>query len=110
MRHGLRDFRQQTSSSYFFATFNWAPFWRPLLLSATNGDFPEINRVCFQAISHGYMGLGLGDGALQAKGAQLYGEVLSEVQSLLLLPAKPGLAKLGFTMVMMGMYEASRPV
>lgn len=108
----LRDSRehQQAASSYFFATFNWGPFWRPLILSATNGDFFETNKVCFQAITDGYMGLGLGDSALRARGGQLYGRVLSEVQTLLLQPAKCRLAKLGYTMIMMTMYEVSRTV
>lgn len=106
----LRDLREHQQASYFFATFSWAPFWRPLILSATNGDFFEVNKVCFQAITDGYMGLTLGDGALQARGHQLYGRVLSEVQTLLLQPAKCRLAKLGYTMVMMSMYEVKRTV
>ncbi|KAK4034379.1 hypothetical protein C8A01DRAFT_18811 [Parachaetomium inaequale] len=112
MRLGLRDsqhWQQQTSAAYFFATFNWAPFWRPLILSATDGDSLDINRVCFQAISYGYMGLSLGDRALQARGGRLYGQVLREVQALLLQQEKSRLAKLGFTMVMMNMYEALGP-
>ena len=55
------------------------------------------------------MGLRLGDDALQAKGRHLYGQVLGETQSLLSHPAKHQLAKLGFTMILMGMYEVSRP-
>ncbi|KAK4118201.1 hypothetical protein N657DRAFT_606561 [Parathielavia appendiculata] len=97
--------REELSPAYFFTTYNWAPFFRPLLLSATNGDFPEINKVCLQAISYGYAGLSLGDGTLQNKGRLLYGRVLSEVRSLLQQPVKPLLARLGFTMIMMGIYE-----
>jgi hypothetical protein len=100
--------REASSPAYFFTTFNWAPFWRPFLLYATTGDFPDINKICFQAITHGYMGRKLEDGALQAKGSQLYGRVLSEVRSLLMQQAKPQLARLALTMIMMGIYEVSR--
>lgn len=103
----LNTYREDMSASYFFGTFNWAPFWRPLLLSATNDDFHGINKVCFKAISCGYMGVGLGDSALQAKGRQLYGQVLGDLRSLLIQPAKHQLAKLGFTLILMGMYEVS---
>ncbi|KAK4233751.1 hypothetical protein C8A03DRAFT_19226 [Achaetomium macrosporum] len=97
----LGAFREDISSSYFFATFNWAPFWRPVMLSATNGDFPAINKLCFRAISYGHMGLGLRDGTLQVKARQLYGQVLTEFQSLLRQPEKSELAKLGFTVFVM---------
>ncbi len=99
--------REEAASSYFFNTFHWAPFWRPLLLSATKGNFPEINKFCLQALTCGYMGLCLGDEALKVKGQQLYGRVLSGVQFLLSQPAKAELAKLGFSMIIMGMYEVS---
>ena len=99
--------REEAAASYFFSTFHWAPFWRPLLLSATKPGFPEINKVCFQALSCGYMGLSLGDEALQVKGRQLYGRALSGLRFLLAQPAKPELAKLGFSMIIMGMYEVS---
>ena len=102
--------REEAASSYFFNTFHWAPFWRPLLLSATKGNFPEINKVCLQALTCGYMGLSLGDEALVAKGRQLYGRVLSGLQFLLSQQAKPELAKLGFSMIIMGMYEVGCPV
>jgi hypothetical protein len=102
--------RGDTSPAYFFSTFNWAPFWRPLLLSATTGDFPDINKVCFQAITHGYMGRSFRDRTLETMGTRLYGKVLSEVRSLLMQQAKPQLARLVLTMIMMGMYEVSRPV
>ncbi|KAK3298761.1 uncharacterized protein B0H64DRAFT_386095 [Chaetomium fimeti] len=96
---------QQTSPPYFFAKYGWAPLWRPLILSVTTSGFPEINRVCFYAISYGYTGLGRGDSALKARGGQLYGHVLREVHSLLLQPAKPQLAELCSTLILMAMYE-----
>ncbi|KAK4101132.1 hypothetical protein N658DRAFT_496834 [Parathielavia hyrcaniae] len=95
----------EAAPAYFFATWNWAPFFRPLLLSAASDEFPEINKICFRAISQGYAGRSVGDGALQNKGRLLYGRVLSEVQLLLQEPAKPRLARLGFTMIMMEVYE-----
>ncbi|KAK3309468.1 uncharacterized protein B0T15DRAFT_3859 [Chaetomium strumarium] len=101
----FRVFEEEISASHFFNTFNWAPFWRPAMLAATNDEFPAINKLCFRAISYGYMGLGRRDQALQAKGRQLYGQVLTEFQSLLRQPPKAELAKLGFTIVLMGIYE-----
>ncbi|KAH6854712.1 hypothetical protein B0I37DRAFT_362857 [Chaetomium sp. MPI-CAGE-AT-0009] len=101
----LRHDQQQTSSPYFFTKYGWAPLWRPLILSLTTDGFPEINKVCFYAISYGYMGFGRGDTALRAKGTQLYGQVLRQVQTLLLQPAKPRLAALCSTLILMNMYE-----
>lgn len=99
--------RDEAAPSFFFETFHWAPFWRPLILSATKDNFPAINKVCFRALASGYSALGLGDETQLVKARRLYGQVLVEVQSLLMQPAKPELAKLGFTMVVMGMYEVS---
>jgi hypothetical protein len=100
--------REEISSSHFFNTFNWAPFWRPAMLAAANDEFPAINKLCFRAISYGYMGLRRRDQMLQAKARQLYGQVLAEFQSLLTQPAKPELAKLGFSILLMAIYEVSR--
>lgn len=96
---------QQTSSPYFFAKYGWAPLWRPVILSVTTSGFPEVNKRCFYALSYAYTGIGRGDSAMRAKGGRLYGQVLREVQSLLLQPSKPRLAELCSTMIMMGMYE-----
>ena len=101
---------QRTASPYFFAKYGWAPLWRPLILSVTTSGFPEVNKRCFYAISYAYTGIGRGDSAMKARGGRLYGQVLREVQSLLQQPAKPRLAELCSTMILMGMYEVSSAV
>ncbi|KAH6628109.1 hypothetical protein F5144DRAFT_515171 [Chaetomium tenue] len=101
----LHHDHQHTSSPYFFAKYSWAPLWRPLMLSVTTSEFPEVNRVCFRAITYAYTGISRGDSALTARGRALYGQVLREVQSLLLETSKRRLAELCSTMILMDMYE-----
>ncbi|EAQ89425.1 hypothetical protein CHGG_06044 [Chaetomium globosum CBS 148.51] len=100
---------QHTSSPYFFAKYSWGPLWRPLILSVTTSEFPEVNRVCFRAITYAYTGISRGDTALTARGRALYGQVLREVQSLLLEGSKLRLAELCSTMVLMDIMAGSAP-
>jgi hypothetical protein len=101
----LHHDHQQTTSPYFFSKYTWAALWRPVILSVTTSGFPEINQVCFHAITHAYTGVSRRDGALTARGGALYGQVLREVQSLLHEAAKPRLAELCSTLILMDMYE-----
>jgi hypothetical protein len=106
----LVGFQGEMTASCFFGTFAWAPFWRSHLQSAAYRDHHSIsnaNRACFQAIMYGYAGMRHGNPALTVEGHRLYGRTLRTSQSLLVMPrpAKPILASLAITTVLMGMYE-----
>lgn len=109
MELDLSGFKEEMALSYFFGTYGWAPFWRPLLRMATDGSFPDINRTCSLAIAYGYMGLGHHENALLVQGRSLYGRTLREIQVLLNQSTKEQLARLTVTVIMMGMYAVRLP-
>ncbi|KAK4139105.1 uncharacterized protein C8A04DRAFT_40984 [Dichotomopilus funicola] len=105
----LRLHGHQQTSPYFFSHYSWAPMWRPHILSVTTSGCSEVNTICFHAISYAYMGASRGDCALRAKGGMLYGQVLRRVQSLLHESAKPRLAELCSTLILMDIVAGAAP-
>jgi hypothetical protein len=79
----LSGSREQTAWSYFFATFNWAPFWRPFLRLVADMGVPQINHNCALAIAYGVMGNGIASRDLRVSGRRLFLESLSNVRTLL---------------------------
>jgi len=100
-------FQNEITSSYFFESYSWAPFWHHTMLAAAAGDAPDVNKACLRAIVYGYAGMKYGDAALCTRAGQLYGQVLQKVRSMIGASDKSELARLTVTMMLLDMYEVS---
>jgi hypothetical protein len=105
----LFGFDETMARSYFFQTFDWGPFWYPLICTATDRKAAAINHICSLAIVYSYMGIGVGEEALYAKGQKLYVRALQWVRSFLQHSSKKDLPHLAATLFLIAIHDVSKP-
>lgn len=100
---------EQMIRSYFYATYQWAPIWEPMLRESKGGDLRPLSELCSLAVVYGCAGAGLKAKAIQLHGHTSYTAALGQVQSVVSRAVKPELAQIIPILLTMAMYNVGHP-